>query len=142
MISDRRRGSDQSWTARATELANQLDGLRAKKVNQRELARQLKTGNFKSLEECIMLEAIEAMLSEPRIPKTAEASDLVGKLQGIVNEASELREKAVSLKDAQGEDARVKDLINEAAKLKVGPPDAGQLHGTSETCQRRARRSC
>lgn len=140
MISDRRRGSDQSWTGKAKELVDQLDGLRAKKVNQRELTRQLKSGNYKSLEECLMLEAFEALLREEKVPKTAEGSDLVAKLQGVIKEASEVRQKAVALKDASDGESKLKDLINEAVRLKVSSLESGQLPRTAKSDQRRCRR--
>jgi formate dehydrogenase maturation protein FdhE len=127
MISDRRRGSKQGWTSRAKSLAEQVTSARAKKVNLRDLARKLKADNYEGLTDCVMLESIETLLAESRIPKSAEATELVGKLQAFEKEGVDLRAKAVAAKESEHGDNAVKDVVVEAVKLKVRSTDADQL---------------
>jgi hypothetical protein len=119
MISDRKRGGEPAWTARARELADQLKASRGKKANHREVLRKLKDNNYGCLADCVALETLEAILREPRVPKTAEAGELVGQLEAFQREGEALRAKAVQAQEGEMTEARARDLLAEAAKIKV-----------------------
>lgn len=96
-----------------------MEAARSRKVNLRDLARKLKADNFENLADCVMLEDIEALLAENRIPKTAEATELVGKLQAYAKEGTDLRAAAEAAKEKEEGDIKAKEAITEAVKLRV-----------------------
>lgn len=104
-------------------MVDQVASARAKKVNLRDLARKLKADNYESLDDCVMLESIEVLLIESRIPKRAEATELVGKLQEFEKDGVELRAKAIAVKESDQGEIAAKDVMVEAVKLKVGLHD-------------------
>lgn len=119
MISDRKRGGDQAWTTRAREAVDHLRAARGKKVNAREVIRKLKENNYAALADCLSLDTLAALVKETRIPKSSEATELLSQLEAFVKEGEALRSKVLLAKEEEQNESKIRDLLAEAAKIKV-----------------------
>jgi NADH:ubiquinone oxidoreductase subunit C len=119
MISDRKRGGDQSWTTRAREAVDNLRAARSKKSNAREVLRKLKDHNYASLADCTSLDLLQALVRESRVPKSTEATELMSQLDVFVKEGEALQAKAIQSREEDPSDAKNRDIMAEAAKIKV-----------------------